>query len=315
MNARLERGALAAQAFQRHGERHVARLQDAARILDGEHGQRQRNGGAVDEAGRVLGGEIEGRRKPGRRQRLAGGHAPALPEHLGLLEAADGARHVRQRRKVARCADRSLLRNDRRDAGVEAVDQPVEHFHARAGIIGREGVGAQQHRGARDVLGERLADAGGVRVHRFRLVLDHVLHQDALVLEQADAGVERIHQRRFVVHEIGVEPGAGRHHAFARALVERDLREGAGGVAAADAGHIGAREARAVDDDSHDSAPTVSRKSSSTANAAAISACDANSSGRWLTPPRQRTKTMACGMRPRNAMASCPAPLGRRNTG
>ena len=58
--------------------------------------------------------------------------------------------------------------------------------------------------------------------------------------------------------------------------------------------------------------PILSRKVESTRAAISISAGEANSSGLWLTPPRQRTNSMANGMILSNAMASWPAPLGIR---
>src|ERR1700722_20155678 len=56
----------------------------------------------------------------------------------------------------------------------------------------------------------------------------------------------------------------------------------------------------------------LSRKAERTRAALSMSAGDANSSGLWLTPPRQRTNSMANGMILSNAMASWPAPLGIR---
>ena len=54
--------------------------------------------------------------------------------------------------------------------------------------------------------------------------------------------------------------------------------------------------------------PILSRKVDSTRAAMSMSAGEANSAGLWLTPPRQRTNSMANGRLRSNAMASWPAP-------
>jgi hypothetical protein len=58
--------------------------------------------------------------------------------------------------------------------------------------------------------------------------------------------------------------------------------------------------------------PILSKKAERTRAAILMSAGEACSSGLWLTPPRQRTNSMAKGMILSKAMASWPAPLDMR---
>ena len=58
--------------------------------------------------------------------------ALAADEHF--TDAEQHGRHVRERREVARCADRALHRNHRQHVGVEQRDQRVHHFAADAGV-------------------------------------------------------------------------------------------------------------------------------------------------------------------------------------
>ena len=75
---------------------------------------------------------------------------------------------IGERRKIARGADRALLRDDRMQAGIEEADEPLDELERGAGIVRGEGIGAQQHRRAGHVLGEGLADAGRMGVDVLR---------------------------------------------------------------------------------------------------------------------------------------------------
>jgi hypothetical protein len=54
---------------------------------------------------------------------------------------------------------------------------------------------------------------------------------------------------------------------------------------------------------------------SNTSIAAAASSTVIDSAGLWLTPPAQRTKSIATGSRVESDTASWPAPLTSRRTG
>jgi hypothetical protein len=73
-------------------------------------------------------------------------------------------------REVARGAHRAALGNHGVQARIHEGEQPLDEFDLRPGIVGREGVGAQQHHGPRGVLAEGFADAGRVRIDGLALI-------------------------------------------------------------------------------------------------------------------------------------------------
>ena len=239
--------ALAAHRLERQAERDIGLLQEPARVVDGEHAERKRRRRAVDEGRGVLRAHREVGLKARLPDRLAGRQALALVDDLGLLEAADGAGHVGERREVAGGADRALLRDDRMQAGVEEGDEAFDELELRARIVRGEGVGAQQHHRPRGVLGEGLADTGRVRQHGLALVFGHVADEDALILEQADAGVEGVHQRRVVVHPMPIDIGPRRRHLVARRGMQRRLLEAAARARPGDAHDVADLELCPVD--------------------------------------------------------------------
>ena len=101
------------------------------------------------------------------------------------------------------------------EALVEKVEQPINNSERGAGIVRGEGVGAQQHGGAHDILGERLAKPGGVRLDDEFLIKRHIGNHHPLILEEANAGVEGIHQRGVVMEPVGFNEGAGVAQRFA----------------------------------------------------------------------------------------------------
>ena len=88
-------------------------------------------------------------------------HALALVERFAAAEQHD--RQVRQRREIARRADRTQLRHHRHDAGVEHRGQRLQRFDADAGMPAHQRVDADAQHRAHHVRRERLADADRVR--------------------------------------------------------------------------------------------------------------------------------------------------------
>ena len=255
MDARIEGGELAAHRLERERKPDIGRLDQALGILGGEHAQRERDRRAIDQGRGILGAEREIGREAGLGQRFARRHAPALVDRFGLREAADGGRHMGERGKIAGSADRALLRDDRVDPGIQASEQALDQFDLRAGIVRGEGIGAQQHGGAGDVLGEGLADARGMGVDALALVLSHLRHQHALVLEQADAGIEGVHERRLVVHEVRVDMRPRRGDGGARGRGEARLLIAAGGTRPRHAQHLPALQRASIDRYGHGQSP------------------------------------------------------------
>jgi hypothetical protein len=127
------------------------------------------------------------------------------------------------RRQVAGRADRALLRHHRMDAGIDEGQQAVDHLDPRRRVVAGEGIGPQQHGGAADFLGKRLAHAGGMRADHLGLEQRDMVDADAGVLQEADAGVEAVHHRRFVMHPVGLDVGAAFGQRVARGLRQADL--------------------------------------------------------------------------------------------
>ena len=83
------------------------------------------------------------RRQPRARQRRIGRHALAVEE--GLADAEHRGGHVRERREIARRADRALLRHHRDHAAVEHLLHEGERFGPHAGRAAREARELQRH--------------------------------------------------------------------------------------------------------------------------------------------------------------------------
>jgi len=71
-----------------------------------------------------------------------------------------------KRREISRRSNRTATRDDGKHTAIEAAEQKLDGFDARAGIALCERVGAQQHRGAHDLVRIRLADPARVRTEQ-----------------------------------------------------------------------------------------------------------------------------------------------------
>jgi hypothetical protein len=111
------------------------------------------------------------------------------------------------------------------ETGVQEGDEALDQLDLRPGIVGCEGVGAQEHHGTGHILGERRSDARRMSVDGLGLIRRHVCNVDTLVLEQPDPGIERVHERRVVMHPGSVDIGASSGDALAGVGMERRFRE------------------------------------------------------------------------------------------
>jgi hypothetical protein len=126
--------------------------------------QRGRHLRAVDEGQAFLGPELQ-RLQAGAFQRLRARQPHAVER--GLAFADQGQAQVRQRREVARRAHRALRRNDRQHAAVVQRQQAVDDFLAHARKAAREAGRLEQQHQAHHAIGQRLADAHGMRAQQF----------------------------------------------------------------------------------------------------------------------------------------------------
>ena len=167
---------------QRRAEQHLRLEQRGQRI-----GGRELR--AVQQGKAFLGAEHE-RRQADLGQRPFGGNHRAVDEERA--DADQRRRHVGERRKVARGADRALARHHRRQA---LVEQRLEQAHGLAAHA-RRALGQarelERHHQSGDGDRHRRADARGMRQHDVALQLLEVGGLDAHAGELAEAGVDAI---------------------------------------------------------------------------------------------------------------------------
>ncbi len=72
--------------------------------------------------------------------------------------------------------------------GVEHRDQELDDLDADPRHADRQGVGAQEEHGAHDLVGQRVADAGGMGPHEVPLQLDRLLGRNPHAGEVAESG-------------------------------------------------------------------------------------------------------------------------------
>ena len=131
LNARIE---WRHRAFRRvHAER-AGDQRGLVQILDSEHVHQRNRGrglGAVQQRESFLGRQ-DHRLQTDARQALVSRQRPAIDHHL--THAQQHRRHMRQRRQIARCADRTLGRDARQHIGVEQFKQGLDHDQANARV-------------------------------------------------------------------------------------------------------------------------------------------------------------------------------------
>ena len=93
--------------------------------------------------------------------------ASAPPTRAGTVDGRlalpdEHERQVGQRREVARRAEAAARRDDRMDRRVQHRDEQLDDLDPHAGEPDGQGVRAQQEHRPHDVVGQRVADAGGM---------------------------------------------------------------------------------------------------------------------------------------------------------
>ena len=194
---------LAAQVVQPRVERHGGALERLERQRDGDDrgvedapglAQGQPAGGghqvrAVDQGEPLLGGEHDGLEARARQRRRAG---HPLAGELGLALADQHEREVRERREVARGADRPAARDHRDDAALQQPEQQLDQLHADARVPPPQRRREQQHHAAHDLGLERRARPDGVRAQQVDLQLGRVGGVDPHGRELAEAGGDAV---------------------------------------------------------------------------------------------------------------------------
>jgi hypothetical protein len=134
--------------------------------------------------------------QPGFAQRDERRHDLAVELHLTAPDQREG--EMRERREVARSANRPLRRNDRVDAQPQEVQEPVRHGGPRAREPERQRVHAQHQHRPHDIARQRLAHADGVTDEQVLLEPGGVGPVDRAVRERTEPGGQAVDDRAFV---------------------------------------------------------------------------------------------------------------------
>src|SRR5713101_5397188 len=209
------------------------------------------------------------------------------------------------------CTDRSALGHDRVDARVEQPDQGVEDVRVCAGSALRHAYDAHKHHRAHVVYRHRVADPAGVHGEQLVLVVDHVLGQDLAIAHVSNVCVEAVNLA--APFQRPLHDCAGPAYPLAPHLrhiqprpVNRDLVHFLGGHRPIAKVH--GRQLRVA---WRHRASRTRRVPSSAAAPASMCSGAVHSSGQWLRPPADGTKSMPTGPRRAIWTASWPAPLRR----
>ncbi len=176
----------------------------------------------------------------------AAGHAHAAV--LALALAHEPEREVRERREIARGADRATRGDHGMDPGGEQLAQPRADLGPGAAAAGRQHLRAQEHHRAGRVPGQGRADPGAVRPHQVALQLGDLGGRDADLGQRAEPGVHAVDRGRCVAarHDAVDDRAGARHRAIgvgagpSRAIAAGDLGDefqGEQRVAEQDGGH------------------------------------------------------------------------------
>ena len=114
----------------------------------------------------------------------------ALHHRLALADQHEA--HVRERREIARGADRALARNDRQHVGIDEGGQRLHGGERDAGGALRQRIELHQQDQPRDARRQRRADARRMRAHDVDLQPVEILRRDARLGQLAEAGVDAI---------------------------------------------------------------------------------------------------------------------------
>jgi hypothetical protein len=119
------------------------------------------------------------------RERTLRGHRGSGVKRIAF--AGEDKRHVRERRKIARRADGSLRRDDRRDTLVEHRYEKIDDLEAHAGVAAGKRVRAQEHGRPSRVERKRVADAARVAAHEIALERHRVFGRTRHVFQTTKA--------------------------------------------------------------------------------------------------------------------------------
>ena len=218
VDARIEGRIAALQCIDRHCTGDYRAREQIFRAK--QPGQRERRGdlGAIDQGETFLGAQLE-RLQAGLLQSLRRIEDVAVDAYL-----ADPQQHrpqVRERRKIARGADRTLGGDHRIHLPVQQREQPVDQLIADAGQALGERIDLQCQDQADDSVGQGLTDPRGMRHQQVSLQEFQLVVGDAGLGQQPKPGIDAIGSRAALddaIHQL-----AGARDAQAIGLGERQV--------------------------------------------------------------------------------------------
>ena len=172
--------------------------------------------------------------RPDARERLAAREQLALDGREALAD--ERQREVRERREIARRADRPAARHEREHAAVQALEEQLDRAERDPRRPLGERVRAQEHGRADDLVRIRLPHAARVAAQEAELELLGLLRRDRLRDEAAEAGVDPVRvlaarARGHLVDEIarGLDSFAGDVGELRRRALDRNGPDVCGG--------------------------------------------------------------------------------------
>ena len=189
MDLREERGPRPLQGLDGDRARDVGGPCQPSRPHEPEREHRRHELGAVDEREPLLRRQLHGL-ETDPRERVGARQSFAFDPCLALAD--ERQREMRERREVARGADRASARHVRQHASVEEREEQLDGLDPSPRVPLRERVRAEEHRRADDLGGIRVTDAAGVRAEQSQLQLGGLLFRDRDGNEAAESGVDAV---------------------------------------------------------------------------------------------------------------------------
>ena len=218
VNACIERRVAAGETVDRQCADHDRGIEQRFRCEQAVERQRETQLRAVDQREPFLGFERD-RFEPRRATHFRAFERASVLQCFAFADQAQ--RQVRERREIARRADRAAARNHRQHVVVEQREQRIDQLGAHTRDAGSKAVRLEQQHAPHDRRRERLADAARVTAHEIELQLPHLVRGDALVRERAEAGGDAV-AHAIGAHRVAHDFDAALHVARALARSRRD---------------------------------------------------------------------------------------------
>ena len=196
MDARIERHAAAERRVHRHRAADDRTGEQVLRREQRHERERRRHLRAIQERQPLLRPEHE-RLDAGGFQRDRAIVFLAADAHAPFADQCE--RKMRERREIARSADRALAGHDRMDPRIDEREQLLDDDGAHTGVTAREARRLQHEDQAHGRVRERRADARSMRAHQIELQRRELVVRNPCLRELAEAGIDAI--ERFAAGE------------------------------------------------------------------------------------------------------------------